>query len=146
MVHNAGYDIIQQEKVDTSVLVGSGYPWIGSGSEPQWDKITSKAYGHTVSDHGSNAKASRMQDRANSQEAQGQWYNDEDIIEAENATPKHPGYYIIDFHRPLGRVFVKGGSADNPIENVTRAFIQRRDDGTLNTTYPVTDDFRLTIN
>jgi hypothetical protein len=84
-----------------------------------------------------------MQDRAESKGAQGQWYDDADIVLAEQVAPKHPGKYLMDFKRSIGRVFVKGQGKDNPVEGVTRFYIQRKPDGTLETTYPVSKNFTL---
>ncbi len=71
---------------------------------------------------------------------QGQWLNAQDWVEAEQCTPKYPGRYIIDFKRPIGRVYHPDGTIT---ENVNRAFIQRNYDGTLNSGYPVLDSFIL---
>ena len=59
---------------------------------------------------------------------------------AEQLVPKYRGEYIIDFKRPIGRVY----HPDRRItENVTRAFIQRNCDGTLNSGYPIVDGVSL---
>ena len=71
---------------------------------------------------------------------QGQWLNAQDWVEAEQFTPKYPGRYIIEFKRPIGRVYHPDGTIT---ENVTRAFIQRNYDGTLNSGYPVLNSFLL---
>jgi Pretoxin HINT domain len=137
LVHNTCGDILAQTIDDDSITVGSGYPWTGNGAEPKWGNVKSKAYGHALSDHGPKGKASDMQNRANSKGFQGQWYNAEDIIAAEQMTPPHPGVYVIEFERPIGRVFVKGGSPDTAIQDVSRAFVKRRFDGTIATAYPI---------
>jgi len=84
-----------------------------------------------------------MQDRAEAKGKQGQWYDEKDIIETEQITPPHPGKYVRELGRPIGRGFLKGGSADNPIKDATRAFIQRRPDGTIKTAFPVDDDYTI---
>ena len=86
-----------------------------------------------------------MQNRAKSKGKQGQWKNNQDIIEAEKLTPPHPGQYLIDFNRPIGQVFVEGRSSDNPIKGVTRAFVDRKKDGTIRTTFPVDNDYTLSL-
>ncbi|NJR24715.1 MAG: hypothetical protein HC786_22435 [Richelia sp. CSU_2_1] len=118
--------------------VGSGCEWIGNGSEPQWNNPKStKAYDHIARHHGPKLKPHELIGRAaGSRDDQGQWLNAEDWIIAEQLVPKYRGAYIIDFHRPIGRVY----HPDRTItENVTRAFIQRNIDGTLNSGYPVVD-------
>ncbi|OUL37190.1 hypothetical protein BV372_03325 [Nostoc sp. T09] len=69
---------------------------------------------------------------------QGQWLNAEDWVKAEQVTPKHPGRYLIDFKRPIDRVYHPDGTKT---EEVTRAFVQRNNDGTLNSAYPVLNSF-----
>ena len=138
-------DVVAQKGVDTSVTVGSGEPWTGTGKEPQWGNPTSKAYGHSVKKHGPKNKPQNMQGRTESAPAgqNGQWYDNTGIVEAEKRIPKHPGKYLVDFKRSIGRVFIKGQGKDNPVENVTRAYVQRKPDGIIKTTYPVTNDFSL---
>jgi hypothetical protein len=84
-----------------------------------------------------------MQNRAEAKGRQGQWYDEQDIIEAEKKAPPNPGTYVVEFNRPIGRTFLKGGSADNPVEGLTRAFVQRRPDGTINTSFPVEDSYQF---
>jgi hypothetical protein len=74
---------------------------------------------------------------------QGQWLDAWDWVKAEKAAPKYPGIYIIDFKRPVGRVYYLDGTT---LENVTRVVIQRNQDGTLNFGYPVSDSFVLSAN
>jgi hypothetical protein len=120
--------------------VGSAYPWTGHGKEPQWKNPKStKAYDHIASMHGPKRKSRKFQGRmARTGKRQGQWYNSDDWVLAEQLIPKQPGRYIIDFERSIGRVYHPDGSIT---EGVTRAFILINTDGTLNCGYPVTDDF-----
>jgi hypothetical protein len=71
---------------------------------------------------------------------QGQWFNELDWVKAEKGVPKYPGEYIIDFKRPIGRVYHPDGTIS---ENVSRAFIQRNYDGALNSGYPILDNLTL---
>jgi hypothetical protein len=132
--------IVQQKIKSPTIKVGSGYPWTGRGKEPQWkNQKSTKAYDHIASTHGPKRKVRKFQGRmARTGTPQGQWYNSDDWVLAEQLIPKHLGRYIIDFERPIGRVYHPDGSIT---EGVTRAFIQRNIDGTLNCGYPVTDDF-----
>lgn len=131
-------EIIQQDIIDISIEVGSGCEWIGRGVEPQWNNYKSqKAYDHIERHHGPKKKPSTLQGRAGStQDEQGQWFKTENWVEAEKVTPKHPGRYIIDFKRPIGRVYHPDGTIT---EDVTRAVVVRNADGTLKSAYPVTD-------
>jgi hypothetical protein len=135
--------IVQQDIKDPNKTVGSGRDWDGIGPEPKWGNPKSeKAYGHSESEHGPKRKPQQLIDRANTpgeSDLQGQWYN-EDWVLAEQAAPKHPGRYVIDFERPVGRVWHKDGTAT---ENVTRAYVHRNGDGTLKTSYPVSPGFEL---
>ena len=133
-------EVIQQEVTNPDIEVGSGHPWTGSGSEPQWDNPKStKAYGHIESTHGPKVKPSQFQGRiASTGNEQGQWYKAENWVEAEKLIPKHPGKYIIDMKRPIGRVYKTDGTT---VENVTRAFVRRNPDGTLDTAFPVSDSY-----
>ena len=72
---------------------------------------------------------------------QGQWLKEQGWVIAEQLIPKHSGSYVIDFKRPIGRVYYPDGTI---IDDVTHAFVQRRPDGTINSAYPVTDDFVIT--
>jgi Pretoxin HINT domain len=141
LVHNYCGEVLQQKKVDTSVNAGSSFDFSGTGSPPKWGNIKSeKAYGHSVPTHGAKVKAIDSQNRANAKGKNGQWYDDKDIIEAEKIAPQNPGIYVIDFGRSIGRVRVKG---EDPIENVTRFFIERNQNGTIKTSFPVDDLYEL---
>jgi hypothetical protein len=133
-------EVVQQEITNRNIEVGSGCEWRGKGVEPQWDNPKStKAYDHIERHHGPKLTIEQLRGRATStSNYQGQWLNPEDWVKAEQVTPKHPGRYVIDFKRPIGRVYHADGSIT---ENVTRAFIQRNNDGTLNCGYPILDSF-----
>jgi hypothetical protein len=100
-------EIIESDIIDSTIEVGSGYKWTGTGKEPQWDNLKcTKVYDHILRHHGAKLKPSQIQGRMTSMNRdQGQWLNDNDIILAEQATPKYSGRYIIDFKRPVGRVY-----------------------------------------
>jgi hypothetical protein len=135
-------EVIQQEITNPNVEVGSGCVWRGKGEEPQWNNPRStKAYDHIERHHGPRVRIEQLRGRiASTQNPQGQWLNEEDWVEAEQIIPKYPGRYILDFKRPIGRVYQTDGTI---IDNVTRVFIKRKDDGTFNCGYPVLDTFRL---
>jgi len=122
--------------------VGSGCQWNGRGVEPQWNNPKcSKVYDHILRHHGPQLQPRHFQGRiASTNTDQGQWLNLQDLVKAEQVTPKHPGRYIIDFQRPLGRVYHADGSIT---ENVTRVNIKRKLDGTLKYAYPVVDNYTL---
>ena len=103
-----------------------------------------KAYDHIDSTHGPKKQPDQFWGRiagSKKKQPQGQWYHAQDWVEAEKRAPKHPGRYVIDFERPIGRVYHADGTTIT--ENVTRAFVQRNRDGTLNSAYPVLDNFVL---
>ena len=135
-------EIVEQDIIDSSVEVGSGCEWTGKGTEPQWNNPKStKAYDHIARHHGPKLKPNELMGRAAStNDDQGQWLDAEDWIVAEQLVPKYRGEYIIDFHRPIGRVY----HPDLRItQNVTRAFIKRKIDGTLNCGYLIVDGIIL---
>ena len=136
-------EIVQQRIKEHHVMVGSGQPWTGRGTEPQWNNPQSaKAYDHIERYHGPKKKSEDLVGRAVSTgNPQGQWLKERDWVIAEQLIPKHCGNYVIDFKRSIGRVYYPDGTI---IDNVTRAFVQRRPDGTINSAYPVTDDFVIT--
>ena len=114
-------------------MVGSGQPWTGRGTEPQWNN---PQY------HGPKKKPEDLVGRAVSTgNPQGQWLTEQDWVIAEQLIPKHPGNYVVDFKRSIGRVYYPDGTI---IDNVTCAFVQRRPNGTINSAYPVTGDFVMT--
>jgi hypothetical protein len=53
---------------------------------------------------------------------------------------KYSGRYIIDFKRPVGKVYHLDGTIT---ENVTRINIKRKPDGTLRYAYPVAETYTL---
>jgi hypothetical protein len=115
-------EIVEQDISDPTLEVGSGYKWKGRGVEPQWNNPKSaKAYDHIERHHGSKLKPDQFRARvAKTKNNQGQWLNAQDWVYAEQVTPKHPGRYIIEFHRPIGRVYHPDGTIT---EYVTRAFV-----------------------
>lgn len=133
-------EVVQQDIKDRHITVGSGHPWTGHGKEPQWSNPKStKAYNHIERHHGPEKKPEDLTGRAVSTgNPQGQWLDAHDWVIAEQVAPKHPGSYVIDLKRPIGRVYHPDGTVTDP---VTRVFVQRRYDGTINSAYPVTDDF-----
>jgi hypothetical protein len=135
-------EIVEADIIDSTVEVGSGCEWGGTGKEPQWNNLKcTKVYDHILRHHGSRLKPSQIQGRmASINRDQGQWLNDDDIILAEGVTPKYSGRYIIDFTRPVGRVYHRDGTIT---ENVTRINIKRKPDGTLRYAYPVGENYNL---
>ena len=136
-------EIVQRDIKNHHVMVGRGHPWTGRGTEPQWNNPQSaKAYDHIERYHGPKKKPGDLVGRAASTgNPQGQWLKEQDWVIAEQLIPKHLGNYLVDFKRPIGRVYYPDGTI---IDNVTRAFVQRRFDGTINSAYPVTGDFVIT--
>jgi len=145
LVHNSDNPICsieQQQGVKYDETVGSGEPYTGSGAPPDYSNPYSvKAYGHAPSDHGPRLKPDRFASRARSTgNAQGQWYDAQGWVYAEKVTPMHPGTYLIDFRRTIGRVYRPDGTV---VQDVTRAVVVRTDNGTLRTAYPVVDSYVL---
>lgn len=135
-------EIVESDITDNTIKVGSGCQWRGTGKEPQWHNLKcTKVYDHILRHHGSRLKLSEIKGRiASSNQDQGQWLNDNDIILSEKVTPKYSGRYIIDFNRPIGKVHHQDGTIT---ENVTRINIKRKPDGTLRYAYPVTKSYTL---
>jgi hypothetical protein len=129
-------EIVEADIIDSTVEVGSGCIWQGSGKEPQWDNPKStKAYDHIIRHHASKLKLSNLQGRAASKnQAQGQWLNEQDWVIAEKLIPKYYGQYIIKFNPPIGRVYHPDGGIT---ENVYYLQIGRNADGTIKYAYPV---------
>ena len=134
--------IVEQNIRNPNTSVGSNQPWNGRGPEPSWSNPKStKAYDHIESTHGPKLKPANFKGRlASGARSQGQWSNAQDWVAAEQAAPKYQGEYIVDFGRPIGRVYNADGTVT---EDVTRAFVQRNADGTLNSSYPVDNNFTL---
>ena len=126
--------------------VGSRHPWAGRGPAPQWGNPSSdKAYSrHIRRHHGPLLAVESLRGRAErTGKPQGQWHAQQDWVRAEQMAPSQPGLYIVDFGRPVGRVVNPTRLGGNVIEDVTRAFIERRADGTINSAYPVDNNFQL---
>lgn len=128
--------IIASDIINSTIEIGSGCIWQGSGKEPQWDNFKStKAYDHIIRHHGSKLKSSNLQGRAASKnQDQGQWLNEQDWVIAEKLIPKYYGQYIIKFNRPIGRVYHPDGRIT---ENVYYVTIGRNADGTIKYAYPI---------
>jgi len=141
----SGISVEEQVDVDPSLTVGSGERWTGRGKAPQWGNPNSvKAYGHSITEHGPQIDSTRLADRAaRTGNQQGQWFDHQDYVRAEQATPKHPGTYRINFHRDIGTVYLPDGSV---AVNVTQAVVVRTREGLIRTSYPVTDGFVLSLN
>ncbi|TAG95931.1 MAG: hypothetical protein EAZ09_09690 [Oscillatoriales cyanobacterium] len=129
-------EIVEQFIIDSTKEVGSGCEWTGKGTEPQWNNPKStKAYDHISRHHGPKLKPNELMGRAtSSNKDQGQWLNPDDWVNAEQLIPKYCGKYIIDFQRPIGRVYHADGKIT---ESVTCAKIKRNSNGTLKYGYPV---------
>ena len=105
-----------------------------------------KAYGNFRSDHGQKLKPQQLQNAANDRKnncRQTQFYDDSILVMIEQRTPPCPGKYVIEMGMAIGRQFVRGGSAAAPIEGLTKAFVGRRNDGTIFSMYPVRDAFTI---
>jgi len=129
-------EILEADIIDSTVEVGSGCEWGGTGKEPQWNNPKStKAYDHIIRHHGAKLKPINLQGRASSKNKdQGQWLNDDDWLQAEKLIPKYYGNYLIKFNRPIGRVYHADGRIT---ENVFYAEIGRNADGTVKYAYPI---------
>ena len=104
----------------------------------QWGNPKSlPAYGHLRLQHGSHLPLETLTDRArNVGIAQGQFYDDVTIVDAERKTPKPRAVYIVPHSSGIGRVIDPDGIAT---ENVTKVLVVRKGDGTIRTSYPITD-------
>ncbi len=111
-------------------------PGEGVNVKAKWgDPKSTKAYGHSRSEHGASRDEQELKDRARSTgNDQGQWYSDDFIVEAEQRAPLEPGPHIVDMGRPVGRVHRPDGSSG---ENVTTVMVIRKRDGTVRTSFPV---------
>jgi len=108
----------------------------------QWGNPKSiPAYGHSRLQHGSHISLQSLIDRARELNTpQGQFYDDMTIVESERKTPKQRGSYIIIDDKPggIGRVI----HPDSTItENVTKVLVVRKANGTLRTSYPITNQY-----
>lgn len=113
-------------------------PGEGIPLEAQWGNPCSvKAYGHSRSRHGAARSPQELQDRARTTgNDQGQWYDDECIVEVEQRAPLSPGEHLIDLGRMIGRVYRPDGS----IVETRRAKVVRKPDLTVRTSFPVSGD------
>jgi hypothetical protein len=149
-------NVVYEEEVNSDIKVGSKDGWTGKNDAPKWNvPSNSKAYRHAVKDHGANPKnpnrdVDRARTAANNKESkegsQGSFYNDNDIPQIEKITPPHPGTYVIDLGRPVGKVTTYNlnqpeGSRVTVKENVTQVFSRRFNDGSIHT-FPVDDNYR----
>jgi peptidoglycan hydrolase-like protein with peptidoglycan-binding domain len=103
----------------------------------KWGDPTSRpAYGHSQSTHGAKRAAKKNMDRARTivSEKQGQFYDDNFIVEAEQRAPLTPGVHDVPMGRPVGRVYHKDGTVT---ENVTTVRVKRRPDLTVETSFPI---------
>jgi Pretoxin HINT domain len=154
LVHNSSaspctnaFAVASKDVDETITCAGSQFPWTGSGQAPNWATYTSvKAYGNFRSDHGKTLTPQQLQNAANNQNnacRQTQFYDDSIVVLIEQRTPPCPGKYVIEMGMAIGRQFVRGGSASSPIEGLTKAFVGRRQDGTIFSIYPVRDAFQI---
>jgi hypothetical protein len=111
-------------------------PGEGIEVEAKWgDPKSTKAYGHSRSEHGAGRNEQELKDRARSTgDDQGQWYDDAFIVEAEQRAPISAGPHIVAMGKPVGKVHRPDGST---VENVTTVLVVRKRDGTVRTSFPV---------
>jgi hypothetical protein len=110
-------------------------PGEGTGFTGKWgDPSSVPTYGHSKSVHGAKRPPQQLLDRARGkQDDQGQWYDDNDIVEAEQRAPTEPGFHVVDLKRPIGRVYHPDGSIT---EGVTQAGVVRKKDGAVRSSFP----------
>ena len=125
----------------TLITFGSG----DFGNNPriiQWGNPKSiPAYGHSRLQHGSHISLQSLIDRARElNKPQGQFYDDMTIVELERKAPKRRGSYIVtdDKSGGIGRVIHPDGAIT---ENVTKVLLVRKADGTVRTSYPITNQY-----
>ncbi len=102
-----------------------------------WGNPASRpAYGHSQSEHGARRPTRELQDRANdpNKGPQGQFYDDNFIVEAEQRAPLTPGPHDVPMGRPVGRVYMPNAS---PIENMTTVRVVRKPDLTVRISFPI---------
>ncbi|HSN97563.1 MAG TPA: hypothetical protein VLS89_04660 [Candidatus Nanopelagicales bacterium] len=93
-----------------------------------------KAYGHSRLEHGAGRPSQELQDRARATRTdQGQWYDDQHIVEAEQRAALTVGEHLIDMGRPIGRVV----RPDGTVVDTHLAKVIRRYNLTVKTSYPV---------
>jgi hypothetical protein len=129
-------DVTVAQRACEPPSVPARQPGEGIDVEAKWgDPKSTKAYGHSRSEHGSARNEQELKDRARSTgDDQGQWDNDAFIVEAEQRAPMAPGSQIVDMGKPVGRVHRPDGST---IENVTTVLVVRKREGTVRTSFPV---------
>jgi hypothetical protein len=110
-------------------------PGEGTGFTGKWgDPSSVPTYAHSQSEHGAKRKPQQLLDRARgTQKDQGQWYDDNDIVEAERHTPTEPGAHVVDMKRPIGRVYHPDGSIT---EDVTQVRVIRKPNGAIRSSFP----------
>ena len=115
---------------------GEGHPR-DARPEAKWGNPKSMpAYGHSQKYHGAKRPAKKFQDDANRTKIpQGQFYDDQAIVEAERRAPLSAGAHDIDMGTPIGRVYQPGAK---PVENVTRVRVVREaPDLNVKTSFPI---------
>lgn len=109
---------------------GEGIPVDAAWGNPK----SVKAYGHSLLEHGPKRPAQELIDRAVGKSTpQGQWLDENFIVEAEQRAPLKEGENIVDMGKPVGKVYMPDGSV---VENVSKVKVIRRADMTVNTSYP----------
>ena len=109
---------------------GEGIPVDAAWGNPK----SVKAYGHSLLEHGPRRPAQELIDRAVGKNTpQGQWLDENFIVEAEQRAPLKAGENIVDMGKPVGKVYMPDGSV---IENVSKVKVIRRADMTVNTSFP----------
>ena len=89
--------------------------------------------------HGSHILLQSLIDRARElNKPQGQFYDNMTIVEVERKAPKQRGSYIVTDDKPggIGRVIYPDGTI---IENVAKVLVVRKPNGTVRTSYPITN-------
>lgn len=111
-------------------------PGEGVNVDAKWGNPKSqKAYGHSLKEHGSKRPEKELKDRARGTGTdQGQFMDDQAIVEAEQLAPLTPGAHVVDLGRPVGKVHKPDGTT---VDGVTKVVVVRKPDGTVRTSYPV---------
>ncbi|MBI1926589.1 hypothetical protein HYR99_20400 [Candidatus Poribacteria bacterium] len=106
----------------------------------QWGNPKSlPAYGHPRLQHGSHIPLQSLKDRASALNTpQGQFYDDMTIVDAEKKALKPRGSYLAPYPIGIGRVVHPERTVT---ENVTKVLVMRKQDGTVRTSYPITDQY-----
>ncbi|MBK8209064.1 MAG: RHS domain-containing protein [Rhodospirillales bacterium] len=111
-------------------------PGEGTNVDADWGNPKStKAYGHSRSEHGAQRPGQQLADRARGKGTdQGQFHDNDSIVEAEQRAPITAGEHTVEMGKPVGRVYHPDGSTS---ENVTKVKVIRKPDGSVRTSYPV---------